>query len=160
MKTIYLIRHAKSSWNFDLDDHDRPVGVRGRRDLIKMGIYLSQNEPTPELIITSTASRCLYTALYLGDDWGYPETEIQLTKNLYQASLESLLELISKTDADSVVIVGHNPGLTELANLFAHEYLDNIPTCGVVRFELNAPDWQKALELREQKFLFKSPKRL
>lgn len=144
MKTLFIIRHAKSSWNFDLPDIDRPIGTRGRRDVVKIGKHLSLNEPTPQLILSSPASRALHTALFLADYWNYPEEDIQIHKGLYHSSAESTLQILSGLDdPDSVAIFGHNPGFTELANNFLKEYLDNLPTCGVIRMELDIEKWSQ-----------------
>ena len=80
MKTLYLIRHAKSSWAFDLSDHERPLGKRGRKDVIKMGQHLAEHQPKPEVLISSTASRAFYTALHICDQMGIDERQIRLDK--------------------------------------------------------------------------------
>lgn len=141
-KTLYIVRHAKSSWNFDLPDEDRPLGLRGRLDVVKVGKHLAINENTPDVMISSPASRALYTALFIADEWGYPEAEIHLEKRLYHASAEQILTVISEQKtADSIVIFGHNPGFTELVNFFSEDYLDNLSTCGVFAFTFEMESW-------------------
>lgn len=143
MKTLYIIRHAKSSWSFDMADIDRPLGIRGRRDAPKVGKYLSENEPTPDLMISSPASRALYTSLLIGDEWGYPEDDIAIEKRLYHASAGQALKVLEevKPGVESIAIFGHNPGFTELVNHFSTEYLDNLPTTGVGVFNFSCKSW-------------------
>ncbi|MEQ9305577.1 MAG: histidine phosphatase family protein [Marinoscillum sp.] len=145
MKKIYIIRHAKSSWSFDLEDTDRPLGVRGRRDAPFVGKFLSENEPTPDLMISSPASRALYTALLIADEWGYPEDDIIINSGLYHSSAEKTLEILSniRDNISSVAIFGHNPGFTDLVNHFATEYLDNLPTAGTYIVTLEVSSWKK-----------------
>ena len=113
MKTLYLIRHAKSSWSFDLSDHDRPLGKRGRKDVIKMGKHLASQQPAPEVLISSTASRAFYTALHFCDQYGLDEGNIRLDKNLYHAGAGEILEIVKNSpNCDRLAIFGHNPGFT------------------------------------------------
>lgn len=143
MKTLYLIRHAKSSWSFDLGDHDRPLGKRGRKDVIKMGKHLASQHPTPEIFISSTASRAFYTALHICDQLGVDEGNIRLDKNLYHAGSGEILEIVKKSpNCDRLAIFGHNPGFTSAANAFANLNFDNVPTCGIVGINFNVKYWK------------------
>jgi len=162
MKTLYIIRHAKSSWNFDLPDKHRPLGLKGRRDVQKVGRELSMNENTPDKIITSPASRALYTALYVADDWGYPENDIEIDDRLYMADAEDILEIIKEQaeEVDSIAIFGHNPGFTDLVNHFSSEYVDNVPTCGVFSFHLKTDSWTEAVKAEAKTKMKIIPKRL
>lgn len=160
MKTLYIIRHAKSSWHFDFSDHDRPLATRGRRDVLKIGKTLSTNEETPDLFISSSASRALYTALHIADEWGYPDDNIVMDPKLYHAGVGELCKVItSQTEADSIAIFGHNPGLTDLINKFVTEYVDNLPTCGVCALEFPIDSWSEIKNSKPRlKFLI-TPKR-
>ncbi|MEQ8904945.1 histidine phosphatase family protein [Ekhidna sp.] len=143
MKTLYLIRHAKSSWSFDLNDHDRPLGKRGRKDVIKMGQHLASNQPNPEIFISSTASRALYTALHICDQMGVDEGQIRLEKGLYHAGANEILQIVqSAPECDRLAVFGHNPGFTSIANAMANSSFDNIPTCGIVGIDFNAKYWK------------------
>jgi phosphohistidine phosphatase len=157
MKTLYIIRHAKSSWSFDLPDIDRPLGVRGRRDVHKVGTYLSRTEPTPDMMITSNASRSLYTALIIADEWSYPEEEIKIAEELYHTDSRTILAFLATLgEANSVAIFSHNPALNE----FSKTYIDNLPTCGVCAVYLDIEDWADIKgEKGKVKFLI-SPKRM
>lgn len=144
MKTLYLIRHAKSSWSFDLTDHDRPLGKRGRRDVKKMGKYLNENQPKPEVLISSTASRAFYTALHICDQYGIDEGQIQLSKKLFHAGSNEILEVIqSAPNCDRLAVFGHNPGFTNTSNQLANINIENIPTCGVVGISFDVKSWSE-----------------
>jgi len=143
MKTLYLIRHGKSSWSFNLPDHDRPLGKRGRKDVIKMGNHLAMHQPVPEILISSTASRAFYTALFFCDQWGLDEGRIRLEKGLYHAGSEDILKVIKKAPkCDRLALFGHNPGFTHAANALAHLDFDNVPTCGIVGIHFDVKYWR------------------
>jgi len=161
MKTLYIIRHAKSSWSFNLKDFDRPLGARGRKDVKKVGKYLDDQLDCPQLMITSPASRAFYTALFVADAWGYPEEKIVLDPAFYHGSPHGIIKTLAGLERDSsVAIFGHNPGFTELANSLSDISTDNIPTCGVVgiRFDMNS--WKDLNKNRGQHFTFIKPKTL
>jgi phosphohistidine phosphatase len=145
MKTLAIIRHAKSSWSFQqLDDFSRPLGVRGRKDVIKVGAHIKKEGiPSPDLMITSTASRAFYTTLFLADFWGYPETEIELEPGLYDADADESIEILqSYDDLDYLSITGHNPGFTELIQSLSKQPIHNLPTCGVFIIEFDVDSWE------------------
>jgi len=138
MKTIYLVRHAKSSWsNPRLSDFNRPLNKRGKRDAPFMGEQLEEMEINPDLIISSPAKRAKKTALHIAEKISYPTKKIILKDEIYDASEKTLLNLIKKVDdkIESLMIFAHNPGLTQLNNYISKKYIDNIPTCGIVALE-------------------------
>lgn len=146
MKTIYLIRHAKSSWAFNLPDHDRPLARRGRKDVEKVGKYLSETYQKPDLIISSTASRAFYTALYVCDAFKIDESHIQLNSNLYHADPEKILDIVhhvTEEDHHCLALFGHNPGFTYAANLLGNSDIENIPTCGAVGITFEVDKWSE-----------------
>lgn len=162
MKYLYIIRHAKSSWNYDFSDEMRPLALRGRKDVFRVGRELSRTENTPDLMITSHASRALYTALFLADEWGYHEADIQIEEKMYHASTNELLKILSEIDesVNSVAIFGHNPGFTDLANHFNDAYIDNVPTCGVYGFELEVNNWKDIAKAVSERKTVILPKKL
>ena len=161
MKTLYLVRHAKSSWTFDLPDHDRPVGKRGRKDVMKMGQYLSKHQPPPEIIISSSASRAFYTALYLCDFLGVEEDKILLSQQLFHASRDQILDVISQAPTCNILAVfGHNPGITSISNHLSGAYIDNIPTCGIVGIEFDVSSWSEIRSAKGQVTFTYFPKEL
>lgn len=135
MRQLILIRHAKSSWsNPSLDDFDRPLNKRGKRDVPFMARLLSGKNIHPDIIISSPAKRTKLTALEFAKQLGIESNAIQWNDKLYLASLTTLLKILKKLDDNVkiVLLVGHNPGLTDLHNFLCKQEIDNIPTCGIV----------------------------
>lgn len=141
MLQLVLVRHAKSSWAFELKDHDRPLGKRGRKDVVKIGKHL-RGILTPQRFLSSTASRAFYTALHICDQLGLDEGKIRLKKKLYHAGAEEILDIVRNAPrCETLAIFGHNPGFTDFANLLANEEIKNIPTCGVVVISFDVKNW-------------------
>lgn len=135
MRQLILIRHAKSSWsNPSLDDFDRPLNKRGKRDAPFMAKLLSEKKIYPDIIISSPAKRTKLTAFEFAERLGIGSDDIQWNNKLYLASLTTLLKILKQLDNNikTVFLVGHNPGLTDLQNFLCKEEIDNIPTCGIV----------------------------
>jgi len=155
MKTLYLSRHAKSSWRDPgLSDIDRPLNKRGKRDAPFMGKLLAEKGINPDLIISSPAKRARATAKIIASELNYDKEKIIFDKNIYEGTGRRLLEIISeiKEKYNFVMLFGHNPGLTVLSNNLSDRFIDNIPTCGVVALEFNT-SW-KEIELNSAGFLF------
>ena len=145
MKKIILIRHAKSDWDHPwLADFERPLAERGLRDAPQMAASLKNRGITVDLICSSTAKRAQQTASITAEVLGYLEEKIQWEKSLYHASEDHLLRFIqSQSDQiQTLVLVGHNPGLTELINLLGVK-LDNLPTSGQFAFSLSTSHWKE-----------------
>jgi len=150
MKTLTLLRHGKSSWsNNGLSDHDRPLSPRGERDAPRMGARINEAGIRPSLIMSSPAVRAWTTAKTIAKEISYPIEFLHREEELYLAGVDRLLDLLARQDNafNSVMVVGHNPGLTEFANYLLPEITDNIPTCGIVALNIETDDW----ELRERK---------
>lgn len=147
MKTLYLIRHAKSSWKDPFqDDFDRPLNKRGRSDAPRMGKSLSEKEVQPGLLVSSPAERALSTCLIIAEKIGYSLQNVRTDRRLYHASEDQLLSVVRGfNDIDDVVAVfGHNPGLTDFVNRLNPEPLtDNIPTCGIVCMKIPVKSWKE-----------------
>ena len=155
MKTLYLARHAKSYWeDQSIPDIDRPLNKRGKRDAPFMGEVLKDKKVKPDLVLASPAKRAKKTAIAIAEKIGYPEKKILYNEDLYEASSNILIKIIKKLDEkyDSVMIFGHNPGLTMLNNHISNRYIDNIPTCGIVALQLDIK-WSE-LDKNTGKFLF------
>lgn len=162
MKTLYLFRHAKSSWdNPDLDDTQRPLNHRGEKDAPKMGKRMRKAGVKPQCIYSSPAVRARETARLAAEELGVPSGDIRQDPKLYHPGPESLLDFLrSLPDAqDTVMLVGHNPGLTEFANDLLDESFDNIPTAGVVGARLNISFWKDARWGCGTLFLYEFPKK-
>ena len=144
MKTIFLIRHAKSSWGNDqVTDHDRILNERGLRDAPLMGEKLKSSFMKPEKIICSTAQRAKETAHLIGQKW-FPEGKIEFMQRLYESYPSDVLNILNSIpqDIQSVALFFHNPTITLLANMLGILDLPNIPTCGVVVLHCDKKDWQ------------------
>ena len=155
MKTLYLARHAKSFWaDQSIPDFDRPLNKRGKRDAPFIGEVLNDKKVKPDLIICSPAKRTKKTAIEIAEKLSYPEKKILYDEDLYEASSNILIKIIKKINEkyDSVMIFGHNPGLTLLNNHISDHYIDNIPTCGVVALQLDLK-WSE-LDKNTCKFVF------
>jgi len=146
MKTLYAVRHAKSSWdNPFLDDFSRPLNDRGRRDAPRMALRLKERQIRPTLLLSSPAERALSTCLLIADSLGYSAAEIEKERKLYHASDEQILGVVRALDDihGSAMIFSHNPGLTEFVNRVSREEVtDNIPTCGVVSIFFRVDSWK------------------
>lgn len=162
MKKIILIRHAKSDWdNPSLPDYDRPLAARGLEDAPKMAASLKNRGIQVDLICSSTAQRAMQTANITAAVLGYPEAEIHWERSLYHASASHLLQFIQSqsNQVQSLLLVGHNPGLTELIVRLGVN-LDNLPTAGQFAFMVLSDDW-KDLSAANCKFeWWDSPKKL
>jgi len=144
MKIITLVRHAKSSWgDSSLRDHDRPLNRRGERDAPEMGRRIVNHGIRPSLIITSPAVRARTTAKLIAKEINYPLEFLQGEDSLYLASLDDLLDAVVAQDDgfNNLMVVGHNPGLTDFANFLLPGLTNNLPTAGVVSVQLDQDDW-------------------
>jgi phosphohistidine phosphatase len=144
MKTLVIVRHAKSSWeNAGLSDHQRPLSKRGLRDAPIMGARLAEWGPPVDRVISSSAVRALTTAELITHEMGLPWDEIQIEDALYHASEEDMIDLINEQDEylDGLMLFGHNPGMTYLVNDLSDLDLDNFPTCGVAVLQFDVPSW-------------------
>lgn len=144
MKTLYLVRHAKSSWKYpDLSDHDRPLNKRGKRDAPEMGKRLLSRHVLFSTMISSTANRAYTTAQIIAKEVDFSIDEIIPSSDLFHADPRQVLDIIKKiNDAyPSAMIFGHNPGFTWAANQLANLQIDNIPTCGIIAICFSINSW-------------------
>jgi phosphohistidine phosphatase len=145
VKRLVLFRHAKSSWEKrGLADHDRPLAGRGRRDAPRMGERLSRRGVEPNLLLASSAKRAQETAELLAGPLEHRGLACRTDPGIYLASPGELLEILKAVDDDVVelILVGHNPGLTQLANMLLPELkLHNLPTAGAVAIDADTSSW-------------------
>jgi phosphohistidine phosphatase len=144
MKILTLVRHAKSSWeDSKISDRERPLNKRGEHDAPMMGKRIVAAGIRPSLILSSPAMRAWTTAKILAQEIGYPREFLQRENSLYLASLDNIIDVLIAQDAEfnSVMIVGHNPGLTIFANYLSPGLTDNLPTAGVVSVGFEKDDW-------------------
>lgn len=144
MLRLILFRHGKSSWDDQtLEDFSRPLAPRGLRSVPEMGRRLARRGPVPELIVSSTAVRALSTARAVAREIGYREDQIIEEPELYLASPRAILSVIRQAPATArtLMVIGHNPGFTELANSFCEVRLENMPTAAMLCAEFDATEW-------------------
>jgi phosphohistidine phosphatase len=150
MKSLLLIRHAKSSWdNPGIRDFDRTLNERGLREAPMMANLLIQRGVLPDLMVSSPAKRAFSTARFFAEAAGKPESDIERNQNIYEASVRDILQIISQLPdhAHVVYLFGHNPTFTDVANRFADDFIDNVPTCGIVHLETSAERWSEMYEV-------------
>lgn len=160
MKKLYLIRHAKSSWEDSrLDDFDRPLNGRGKLNAPFMGTLLYEKEVKPTLILSSPALRAKATAEIISKKLHYTQ-EILFLRDIYEGSVSSLEKILLglNDEENTVLLFGHNPSL----NMFAQQYVDveeNIPTCGIIEIEFDCKSWSKISRLNARFISFEYPKK-
>ena len=162
MKTLYLLRHAKSSWDDpELKDFERPLASRGLRDVPEMASRFQNRGSHVECIISSPAVRAKTTAKLLAEQIGFPVDEVASNPELYFAGAGMFLKAARLLDDhfDSAMLVGHNPAITEFANMMSGADIDNIPTCGLVQMSLDIDSWGDIEEGSAQLVEFDYPKK-
>jgi phosphohistidine phosphatase len=144
MKTIYIVRHAKSSWDaIDMPDEQRPLMDKGKKRTVKVIDYFHKNDIKVDCIISSHAVRALETAKILAYGLEYPIENIKIDSHLYYADGDGILSQIYDLPErfNAVMIVGHNPALTDFVNEFLESPLENLPTSGVISFTFETDQW-------------------
>ena len=162
MKSLYLVRHAKSSWKYpNLDDFERPLNKRGRKNAPFMGSILKKLKVAPDLVISSPANRAATTARIIADSIDYPLEKIQYDETIYGSSESDLVQAIRQLDnaVNQAMLVSHNPAITDLANSVGDTSVSNIPTCGVFCVGLNISSWAKIGKQRGKLKFLEFPKK-
>ena len=161
MKTLTIFRHAKSSWDYpDLSDHDRPLNKRGKRDAPIMGERLKAAGIRPSLIVSSPAKRAWSTAKIVAREIAYPVEFLQREPGLYHAGVNRIFDVIAAQDGgfNSIMIVGHNPGLTDFANFLVPNLTGNVPTAGFVSVLVDSDDWDLRIRQSAKLIVYDYPK--
>ena len=142
MKSLLILRHAKSSWKHpELSDHNRPLNKRGKNDAPRIGKLLKKEKLIPDIIISSTAIRAHVTAEAVAKACGY-EAEVTLNRSLYAAGPEAYFKVLRSLSDDypRVLVVGHNPGIEELLEILTGE-IHLMPTCSMAHLNLQISNW-------------------
>lgn len=150
MKTLFLLRHAKSSWkNPSLSDYDRPLNKRGKNDALLIAKLLKRKGINIDFIISSGAKRAIETAFFFA---GELNLQPKVLEDLYLASSRTIIRIIDDVDdkTNSILIVGHNPGITDLVNQISNYPLENLPTSGLIAFSIEGK-WK---DIGKKKFDF------
>ncbi len=145
MKNLYLIRHAKSDWSDESkSDFERGLNKRGQRAIYTMADALKKKKVMPDLILSSSATRAKLTAEGLAKEIGY-SGKIKYLDALYMAEPLDVISMLKeiKDTYHHLFIVGHNPETTEFTNLMLDQYIENVPTLGIVAFELPIKSWNR-----------------
>jgi phosphohistidine phosphatase len=148
MKTLFLLRHAKSSWSdASLTDFERPLNERGKKAAPRIGKYMRRHKLKPQLILCSPAKRARETVALVSAAASLT-AELRYDERIYEASLTTLRAVVSQLDesAKTVLLVGHNPGLEELLESLTGE-VQRLPTAALAHITLHIERW---LDVREQ----------
>jgi len=143
VKKIILIRHAKSSWDFPIKDHDRPLSNRGIQDAHLVSEVLGGILPKLNYILSSTAKRASETAELIAQCLNWPTDRIVFDEKLYTFDGLQLSKIVKSFNDgyENVIVFGHNDAITEFVNTFGDLYINNVPTCGVVMISFDVNSW-------------------
>lgn len=161
MKTLFIVRHAKSSWDSPyLSDFERPLNKRGEKNLPDMAKRFEDTGYSVDLIVTSPAVRALTTAKGFASQLNFTADKLLEEESFYHASAQSIKQRLSRieNEHDSVMIFGHNPGLTSLINSLSNFNLYNLPTCAVCGIQFEFDFWESILHTKGEKFYYDYPK--
>ena len=156
MKSLILIRHAKSSWDFPQQDIDRPIETRGKSDATLVASACVPFLPETYSIYCSVARRTYETCLIFAKVFGFPEEDIIFSENLYtfdSHKLEMIVRSFPDTD-DNVILFGHNEAITNFVNKFGNVFIDNVPTSGLISLQFNTNEWHEIGEGTTLKTIF------
>ncbi len=163
MKTLYIVRHAKSSWKYEgIEDFDRPLKQRGITDAHLIGSLLKQKIQRPDIFVSSGANRALHTAIIFATAFKYPLSQLKINKSLYSFSDGYLVKTIKALDNgfDTAMIFSHNHGINDFVNKFGNQTIDNVPTAGVVAIEFDTKHWKSIKKGKTTLTLFPSHHRI
>ncbi len=164
-RTLLLIRHAKSSWkDSSLSDRDRPLNKRGKRGAPVVAQRLKDLQISPDLVISSPANRAYSTAKIISEILSYNIDDIQVEEAIYEFSFagKGPRQIIAQIpdSAQTVILFGHNPTFSGLANDFSDGAVQDMPTCAVACFDFEAENWQGFGEAKKQMRFYIYPKML
>lgn len=163
MKKLYLVRHAKSSWDMPgVSDIDRPLLPKGIRKTELIIGFLKKEGTKPDLIISSPAERAYETAKLVATGLDYPVSAIKIDRKIYDGYYDRMLDLIYGTDNkhQSLFIFGHNPTITHLSNLFLNPGIESMPTSCVVCLSFDTDKWELIPSVEAKKEFVVFPKML
>jgi phosphohistidine phosphatase len=156
MKTLLLIRHAKSSWDQPgLSDFDRPLNERGKKDAPLMAKRVKEKGIELDHLISSPAKRARKTAKYFAEEFGFKKDDIKLVEELYEATQAEFFHTIKDINDkyNNVALFSHNPGLTDFVSSLTNVRVDNMPTCSVFALQIKTGNWKDFVNA-EKNFLF------
>lgn len=161
MKSVIIIRHAKSSWdNIEESDFDRPLNDRGKADAPRMAKRLLERKVSIDAFISSSAKRARKTAALFIKEFNGDKEDIKLVPELYLAGPDAFYDAIAKAPASAktIALFGHNPGITEFANDLTDVRVDDMPTCSIFAVKADIKDWAEFKDAEKQYWFFDYPK--
>ncbi len=160
MKQIILMRHGKSSWDYEVSDKDRPLKERGIHDAHLVAQKFSSTNINIDKAYSSPANRALHTSMIFLRNIGFDLDEFQVKEELYDFSGNSVSAFVKNLpkSQNTVLIFGHNYAFTTLANTWGDTYIENLPTAGLVHIQFNVDEWSKIGEGQTKQTIF--PKHL
>ncbi|MEI6749131.1 MAG: SixA phosphatase family protein [Bacteroidales bacterium] len=161
MKRLYLVRHAKSSWSSPgMEDLDRPLLEKGLKRTRLMIDYLKNHNVTLDLILCSHAVRAFETAKLFAWALDVADEELRVERTIYAASQDSLADLFFDLPdkVNSLMLVGHNPGITDFANQFLTSKIDMMPTSGIAGIEFDSDNWAEIFNCKSKKLFYVFPR--
>ena len=161
MKSVIIIRHAKSSWdNMGVEDFDRPLNERGKEDAPKMAQRLLERNVSIDAFISSSAKRARKTASIFIKEFGGQKEDIILVPQLYLAGPEIFYETIAQAPASAktIALFAHNPGITDFANELTNVRIDDMPTCAIFAVKADINAWTGFKDAAKQYWFFDFPK--
>lgn len=156
MKTLLLVRHAKSSWaSDDLPDFDRPLNERGKRDAPVMAKRVKNKKIKIDAFVSSPAKRARKTAEIFMHEWDVKKNKLIIIPSLYEASLQNFYDAVYnlEDDINAVALFAHNPGITDFINSLECSPVYNMPTCAVYALTIKTKSWID-FKTAEKGFLF------
>ncbi|MCB0702911.1 MAG: histidine phosphatase family protein [Candidatus Kapaibacterium sp.] len=161
MKKIFIVRHAKSDWNNNLIDFERPLNERGHNDAPIMAEKIKSLGERPQLIISSPAMRAKTTAKYFAEVFGYADECIMYHHEIYDIGQKFTIQMLTKISPkiDSVMVFGHNPDQSHLATYLSNENIGNMPTCAVVGVEMQTENWSEIKNAESRLICYEYPKK-
>jgi len=163
MKTVYIVRHAKSSWEHPhLSDHDRPLLNKGKNRTKLIGQYLVRNKISVDQIISSSAVRAYETGKIIAKSIGYPVDDIQIERGIYHTDVERLVDSLYglSNNIQSVMFFGHNPTFTYFANEWLDEKIDWLPTSALAGISFDTDNWNKLARAKHKTEIYVTPRML
>lgn len=162
MKTVYLVRHAKSDWaNSTILDIERPLNARGYSNANSMSLLFKNKQNNPELIITSPAVRAISTALIFARNIGYDSNLISIQKELYESTIKDYLSVVTHTDEQyqSLMLFGHNPSISNFAVSLCNSLPAEMSTCAIAGMRFDCKKWGDLKTVKGELFFFEFPKK-
>ena len=159
MKTLYIVRHAKSSWKYSgIEDIDRPLKKRGIKDAHLMSKFLAKKVDKPDVFVASSANRALHTGVIFCENFGYPHANLQIKRQLYSFSDGYLVKTVHALDDgfNSAIIFSHDHGINTFVNKFGNKPIAHVTTCGIIGIQFDEKHWKNIK--KGKTFLIEFPK--